>query len=401
MLPFDNIKVIDLTTRAPGPFCSMALADMGAEVVMVEAPSGVGSQGGPGPDEVREAAFDPLRRNKRSIVLDLKDAGARQALYDLAAGADVFMEGFKPGTVKRLGADYETLCGVNERLVYCSLSGYGQDGPYRAMPGHDVNYISFAGVLGSMGSPDGTPVIPNNIIADFAAGGLLGAFSIVTALWARERTGRGQYIDLSLTDGSVYLNAMVMKNFFLNGEKNPPGQAPLNGASPDYRVYRCKDRRFLSVGSLEFKFWRTLCEALARPDWVERRRSEPAAVAAEMGARFAGADPRRVVRPARRARPRHRQGLRRRRGPRRPPASPPQHVRRGRGPGRPDRDASRHTDQAQRDARQHPQRGAPRGARHQGCARRNRPHPRPDRGADRKRRGAPVRRLTPAPIFTR
>ena len=287
MLPFDNIKIIDLTTRAPGPFCSMALADMGAEVVLVEAPAGVGSQGGPGPDEVREAAFDPLRRNKRSIVLDLKDAGSRQALYDLAAGADVFMEGFKPGTVKRLGADYETLRGVNERLVYCSLSGYGQDGPYRAMPGHDVNYISFAGVLGSMGSPDGTPVIPNNIIADFAAGGLLGAFSIVTALWARERTGRGQYVDLSLTDGSVYLNAMVMKNFFLHGEKNRPGQAPLNGASPDYRVYRCKDGRFLSVGSLEFKFWRNLCEALERPDWVDRRRSEPAAVAAEMDARFA------------------------------------------------------------------------------------------------------------------
>ena len=129
VLPFDNIKVIDLTTRAPGPFCSMALADMGAEVVMVEAPAGVGSQGGPGTDEVREAAFDPLRRNKRSIVLDLKDAGARQALYDLAAGADVFMEGFKPGTVKRLGADYETLRGVNERLVYCSLSGYGQTAP--------------------------------------------------------------------------------------------------------------------------------------------------------------------------------------------------------------------------------------------------------------------------------
>ena len=287
MLPFDNVKVIDLTTRAPGPFCSMALADMGADVVMVEAPAGVGSQGGPGPDEVREAAFDPLRRNKRSIVLDLKDAEARQVLYDLAAGADVFMEGFKPGTVERLGADYETMRGVNERLVYCSLSGYGQDGPYRAMPGHDVNYISFAGVLGSMGSPDGTPVIPNNIIADFAAGGLLGAFSIVTALWARERTGRGQYIDLSLTDGSLYLNPMVMKNYFLSGEVTRPGQAFLNGGNPDYRVYRCKDGRFLSVGSLEFKFWRNLCEALERPDWIDRRRSDPAAVAAEMDARFA------------------------------------------------------------------------------------------------------------------
>ena len=176
---------------------------------------------------------------------------------------------------------------MNERLVYCSLSGYGQDGPYRAMPGHDVNYISFAGVLGSMGSPDGTPVIPNNIIADFAAGGLLGAFSIVTALWARERTGRGQNIDLSLTDGSLYLNPMVMKNYFLHGEVTRPGQAFLNGGNPDYRVYRCKDGRFLSVGSLEFKFWRNLCEALERPDWIDRRRSDPAAVAAEMDARFA------------------------------------------------------------------------------------------------------------------
>lgn len=286
MLPLDNIKIVDLTTRAPGPFCSMTLADMGAEVLLVEAPSGTGSQDSPGPDQVREAAFDPLRRNKRSIVLNLKHQEARKAFYDLVANADVFMEGFKPGTVERLGVGYQTLRNINSRLVYCSLSGYGQNGPYRDMPGHDVNYISFAGVLGCIGSPDGTPVIPQNIIADFAAGGLLGAVSIMTALWARDRTGYGQYIDLALTDGSLYLNAMVMKNFLMRGEITHPGQSILNGGNPDYHVYRCKDGRFLSVGSLEFKFWNTLCEALGRTDWVERRRSQPQAVVAEMRVLF-------------------------------------------------------------------------------------------------------------------
>lgn len=284
MLALDNIKVLDLTTRAPGPFCSMTLSDMGAEVLMIEAPPGTGSlptredDGG----EVGRAAIDPFRRNKRSIVLNLKDPDAQRIFHDLAKDADVVMEGFRPGAVKRLGVDYETIRAINPRLVYCSISGYGQNGPYEQLPGHDINYISFAGILGSMGTPEGQPVIPNNFIADFASGGLLGAFSILSALWARERTGRGQSIDLSLTDGSMYLMANIIKDYYAQDIVTEPGKMHLNGGFPDYYPYRCKDGKYLSVGALEQKFWDSLCNAIERPDMIPRRRTDPAGVLAEL-----------------------------------------------------------------------------------------------------------------------
>ncbi|MEE9286172.1 MAG: CaiB/BaiF CoA-transferase family protein [Dehalococcoidia bacterium] len=289
MLPLDDIKVLDLSTRAPGPFCSMALSDLGADVLLVEAPPGTGSLGRPSKDAdpVRDAAYNPLRRNKRSIILNLKDRDARELLYRLARDADVVMEGFRPGVVDRLGIGYDTLKDINPRIVYCAISGYGQDGPYSQLPGHDVNYLSFAGVLGIIGSRDGQPVIPYNLIADFASGGLLSAMAILSALWVRQRTGQGQYIDMSLADGSLYLMTDVVGSYHATGVVPKPGAMRLNGGSPDYQAYRCKDGKYLSIGSLEPKFWVNTCTALGREDMVPRRETEPDAVLEELRQIFA------------------------------------------------------------------------------------------------------------------
>ena len=189
-MALQGIKVVDLSRMAPGPFCTMVLGDLGADVIRVEEPGGgrMARERSAGVDEDaarRNAAFNALNRNKRSIALNLKDEAARKVLRELVIDADVFVEGFRPGVVSRLGCDYETLSEINPRLVYCSLSGYGQDGPYSGLVGHDINYISVGGALGIIGQPGGPPVIPYNIIADFAGGGLHAATAIQAAIIAR------------------------------------------------------------------------------------------------------------------------------------------------------------------------------------------------------------------------
>ena len=216
----------------------------------------------------RNAAFNALNRNKRSIALNLKSDSARKALHQLVSDADVFVEGFRPGVVSRLGCDYETLRELNPRLVYCSLSGYGQDGPYSGLVGHDINYISVGGALGVIGDRDGPPVIPYNIIADFAGGGLHAATAILAAIIARGHTGRGQYVDVAMSDGVTYMLASMMSAYFSDGVVAKPGAMSLNGAAPYYNVYRCRDGRYLSVGCIEPWFWAALCRALDRNDLV-------------------------------------------------------------------------------------------------------------------------------------
>ena len=251
----------------------MTLSDLGADVTLVEPPPDALSKGpfDPAIDLVKEAAYDPFRRNKRSIVLNLKDKGAQEVIHKLVKNADVFMEGFRPGVTTRLGVDYPTLKKINKGIVYCSLTGFGQDGPYKDLPGHDLNYLAVAGVLGIIGHEDGKPAPPYNIVADFAAGGLISAVSILSALWARQKTGEGQYIDISLTDGSVYLLAQIAYDYFFRGAIVRPGKMRLNGGFPDYDSYLCKDGEYLSVGCLEFKFWENLCKALDRPQFINAR----------------------------------------------------------------------------------------------------------------------------------
>ena len=272
-MALDGIKVIDLSRMAPGPFCTMVLGDLGAEVIRVEEPGGgrMARERTASADEdraSRNAAFNALNRNKRSIALNLKSDSARKALHQLVSDADVFVEGFRPGVVSRLGCDYETLRELNPRLVYCSLSGYGQDGPYSGLVGHDINYISVGGALGVIGDRDGPPVIPYNIIADFAGGGLHAATAILAAIIARGHTGRGQYVDVAMSDGVTYMLASMMSAYFSDGVVAKPGAMSLNGAAPYYNVYRCRDGRYLSVGCIEPWFWAALCRALDRNDLV-------------------------------------------------------------------------------------------------------------------------------------
>lgn len=272
MLPLEGIKILDLSRLAPGPFCSMMLGDMGADVLLVEAPAdgklanAIG--GARNADAERLAAYNVMARNKRSIVLNLREQDAREVFYKLAETADVVLEGFRPGVVKRLGVDYETLKEKNPRIVYCSLSGFGQTGPYSQMVGHDINYISVGGALGMVGWPDAPPAIPMNIIADFAGGGMHAAYGILAALMARERSGRGQYVDIAMSDGVLYLLASMVGNVLMGGGSPGRGSTLLNGSVPHYNVYQCGDGGWISIGSLEPHFFVNLCKAMECEQYI-------------------------------------------------------------------------------------------------------------------------------------
>jgi crotonobetainyl-CoA:carnitine CoA-transferase CaiB-like acyl-CoA transferase len=245
----------------------MLLADLGADVIVVEEAPGAGRRFDVGMSE-RAQAFNALGRNKRSIGLNLKDGAARDVFYRLAEKADVVLEGFRPGVVKRLGVDYETISARNPRVVYCSLSGYGQTGPYAGLVGHDINYISIGGALGITGWPGQPPAIPGNIIADFAGGGLYAAFAILAAVIAREKTGRGQYVDMAMSDGVLSLATFLAGMYLSSGHVLGRGDELLNGASPAYNVYQTGDGKWLSIGCLEPWFWQELCQALGCEQFI-------------------------------------------------------------------------------------------------------------------------------------
>ncbi|MGI8927478.1 MAG: CaiB/BaiF CoA transferase family protein [Tepidiformaceae bacterium] len=272
VMALDGIKVLDLSRLAPGPYCSMLLADFGADVTLVEAVPGSSAKLGAGPRSTesaqRAAAYNALGRGKKSIALNLKDDGARDIFYELVRGADVVMEGFRPGVVTRLGVDYATLARINPRVITCSLSGFGQTGPYSNLVGHDINYISIGGALGVTGRPGQPPSIPINIIADFAGGGLMAAFAICVALIARERTGRGQDVDIGMSDGVLSLMTSAFTGFFATGTPIRPGEFLLNGAAPFYGTYRCSDGRWFSLGSIESHFYEALCRVLGLDEYL-------------------------------------------------------------------------------------------------------------------------------------
>ncbi|GIX48142.1 MAG: CoA transferase [Candidatus Tectimicrobiota bacterium] len=278
MLPLEGIQVLDLTRLAPGPHCTMILADLGAEVLKIEEPgppTGRRAQQAAGqptewkvPGIDRHSPFNALNRNKRSMGLNLKTDAGREIFYKLAERADVVVEEFRPGVAKRLGIDYETLRPRNPRLIYCAITGYGQTGPYRTQVGHDINYIAMAGALGIMGPKDGPPTIPHNLLADYAGGGMHGAIGILAALLARERTGRGQFVDIAMTDGVLTLLAASLSNYFGAGLIPQRGEGMLDGAAPFYNVYRTKDDKWLSIGAIEPWFYANLCKALGREDLI-------------------------------------------------------------------------------------------------------------------------------------
>jgi crotonobetainyl-CoA:carnitine CoA-transferase CaiB-like acyl-CoA transferase len=259
-LPLGHVRMIDLSRQLPGPYCSSLLADLGMDVLVVGAPNdpfGVG--------------IPFLSRNKRSLTLNLKDERGKQILYRLIDQADVVLEGFRPGVMKRLGFDYETLAARNPRLVFCSISGYGQTGPYRDYVGHDVNYLGYAGVLNYIGEEGRAPVIPGVQVADIGGGSLMAAIGILTALLARGQTGRGQAVDIAMMDGMVAWNVYNVLLHALSGTPPKRGGEQLTGRYPCYAVFETRDGRHVTVGAYENHFWATLCRHFGRDEWIDQQ----------------------------------------------------------------------------------------------------------------------------------
>lgn len=286
----DGIRVLDLSRLLPGPFLTMVLADLGADVVKVEDPR-VGDymrQFPPAKGGI-SGRYLAVNRGKRSIALDLKAAAGREALLRMAARADVVVESFRPGVMDKLGVGYAALSAANPGIVVCSISGFGQTGPYVERAGHDLGYIALAGVLAMGGSAGGAPMMPGVQIADLAGGALWGATAILAALVGKMRTGRGAHLDISMTEGALALVTAELGN--LECERHPTrGVETLNGGLACYGVYRTADDRYLAVGALEPKFWVALNQAVGRAPNIAELIEPPArqdAIRGELAAIFA------------------------------------------------------------------------------------------------------------------
>jgi len=266
-----GVRVLDLTRLYPGPFCTLLLADMGAEVIKVESP-GEGDYMramGPGQGEYSQY-FQNLNRGKKSMILNLKKPAGVQAFLRLAGVSDVVVEGFRPGVMAALGLGYEDVKKVNPGIVYCSISGYGQDGPFRDRAGHDINYIATAGILGISGQDGQHPVFPGVQIGDVGGGALIALTGILAALYARSQNREGYYIDASMLDGLVAWLPMPLADLFA-GSRTARGQAMLNGGLACYNIYRTADGEYMSLGALEPKFWAQLCRAAGRDDLTDKQ----------------------------------------------------------------------------------------------------------------------------------
>jgi crotonobetainyl-CoA:carnitine CoA-transferase CaiB-like acyl-CoA transferase len=252
-----GITVIDLSRLLPGPYCTMILADHGARVIAVEDPR----------YRDRGEYVFPVYRNKAHLTLDLKSEAGLQVFFRLVKEADVVVEGFRPGVVTRLGVDYPAVRRVNPTIIYCSITGYGQTGPMRHVAGHDVNYLSRAGLLDLMGEKGRPPTIPGIQVADLVGGGMNGALGIVMALYHRQQTGSGQHIDISMTDGMLGLLPSVQFFQALYSTEQKRGDTFLSHRYACYNTYQTADGRYLSVGAVENHFWQNLCRHLEKPEY--------------------------------------------------------------------------------------------------------------------------------------
>ncbi|HEY4811823.1 MAG TPA: CoA transferase [Solirubrobacteraceae bacterium] len=288
-LPLEGIRVLDLSRLLPGGFCSLLLADFGADVVKVE-DTGMGDYIRWSPpyckgthDSAKSALFLSLNRNKRSIRLDLKSDGGREALLALVRDADVVLESFRPGVLDRLGVGYERMREENPGIVYCAISGYGQTGPKRDASGHDMNYLGLVGLLGLTGEAGGEPVQAAGQIADLGGGALMAAFGIMAALRERDGggvgsesagSGEGQMVDASMADGALSWLAMVAAAYFADGTVPRRGDLPLAGSLICYRPYECADG-WVTLGALEPKFWQAWCRGVEREDLIAMQFERP------------------------------------------------------------------------------------------------------------------------------
>ncbi len=266
----EGIRALDLTRMLPGPYASMILADLGAEIIKIEDTRlGDPTRWSPRHLTPKNSPFLTLNRGKKSLALNLKSSSGVEIFRKLVPRADVILEGFRPGVMGRLGLGYESLRVIQPRLIFCSISGYGQDGPLRDRGGHDVNYLALAGVLGLQTDHAGTPVLSGIQVADLG-GALFAIIAILAALAARERTGLGQQVDVSMMDTGIALLPIAASRFFA-GEDVPLGaRLPLSGGLASYNIYPTADGRHLSVGALEPKFWENFCRVIGREDFIPR-----------------------------------------------------------------------------------------------------------------------------------
>ncbi|MFV8824247.1 CaiB/BaiF CoA transferase family protein [Thauera sp. WH-2] len=265
--PLEGVRILDLTRLLPGPLATQHLGDFGAEVIKVEDTGAgdyartMGAMGGE-----TSWFYQIVNRNKQSLRLDLKHPEGRDLFLRLVECADVVVEGFRPGVMARLGLGYDVLAARNPRLVLCSITGYGQTGPYAARAGHDINYLGYAGVLDQIGLAGSAPALSNVQVGDLLGGTMSAAMGIMVALFAAQRSGSGRHVDVSMTDASFAHAIFPLTEVLAHGRVRPRGEALLSGGVPCYGVYETADGRHMAVGALEEKFWKLLCSTLGRPD---------------------------------------------------------------------------------------------------------------------------------------
>ncbi|HKW43632.1 MAG TPA: CaiB/BaiF CoA-transferase family protein [Thermoplasmata archaeon] len=286
----DGITVLDFTRLLPGPFCTQLLCNLGADVIKIEDPN-LGDYMRSVPPIVHEVSYPFLmvNRGKRSLAVDLKTPDGQEIVHKLARRADVVVEQFRPGVMARLRVAYDDLAMMNPKLVYCSFSGYGQTGPYKDMPGHDINFQALAGILSvTTGRADKAPAIPGVPVADLASG-FNAALAILAGLRTRDRTGRGELIDVSIHDTAITLMILGLARFLASGEEPVAGETLLTGNFPFYSLYETKDGRWLSVAAVEPKFWVRMCDLIGAPELADKQftdGAQRAAVAQTLAEKF-------------------------------------------------------------------------------------------------------------------
>jgi crotonobetainyl-CoA:carnitine CoA-transferase CaiB-like acyl-CoA transferase len=267
-LPLDGLRVYDLSSLLPGSLCSQMLADLGADVLKFENPrGGDGFRKMPPLVKTLGSYFHIVNRNKRAMTLDLQDPAGRDIFLEMLPKADVLIDSFRPGGMERIGLAYDVLKEIHPRLIHCSLTGFGQDGPYRDRPSHDINLLGLSGILDLLGEKNGPPVSPGVQVAG-AGGGLNALIGILAALLGRERTGRGDYIDAALLDGLTPFLGLVMSTYLTTGILPKRGETFVGGGYAFYHVYQTGDGKYLALGCLEEKFWQGFCRAIGREDFI-------------------------------------------------------------------------------------------------------------------------------------
>jgi crotonobetainyl-CoA:carnitine CoA-transferase CaiB-like acyl-CoA transferase len=269
-LPLEGIRILDLSRLLPGPYLTQLMADLGAEVIKVETPL-AGDHARLAPPEMGLGnMYETINRNKKSLALNYRNARGRELFLELAKTADVVLEGFRPTIADKYGIGYEAVCAVKPDIVYCSLSGYGQEGPYQQRAGHDFNYLSVGGAFGLNGRPGERPVPYGLPVADLS-GGMLAAIAILGALVGRERSGSGMYLDMALLDGVISWMTPLALSAHFSGLEVGAGTHPLLGGRAFFNIYETSDGKYLTLAAIEPHFWGDFCKTIGRPDLIERQ----------------------------------------------------------------------------------------------------------------------------------